>query len=84
MPPQSENASYAPALYVENMTIFQTVKIRAVMRNLYSLIMNLIAINKTWVLVNKNTHFSNTRKPDLIEAFKLVKITFKIASISLR
>ena len=48
------------------------------MRNLYSLIMNLIAINKTWVLVNKNTHFSNTRKPDLIEAFKLVKITFKM------
>ena len=54
------------------------------MRNLYSLIMNLIAINKTWVLVNKNTQFSNTRKPDLIEAFKLVKITFKNASISLR
>ena len=50
------------------------------MRNLYSLIMNLIAINKTWVLV---TQFSNTRKSDLIEAFKLIKITFKNASISL-
>ena len=58
------------------MTIYQTVKIRAVMRNLYSLIMNLIAINKTWVLVNKNTQFLNTRKPDVIEAFKLVKTYF--------
>ena len=54
------------------------------MRNYYSLIMNLNAINKTWALVNKNTQFSNTRKPDLIEAFKLVKITFENASISLR
>ena len=39
--------------------------------------MNLNAINKTWALVNKNTQFSNTRKPDFIEAFKLVKITFE-------
>ena len=48
------------------------------MRNRYSLIMNLNAINKTWALVNKNSQFSNTRKPELIEAFKLVKITFKM------
>ena len=39
---------------------------------------------KTWALVNKNTQFSNTRKPDLIEAFKLVKITFENSLISLR
>ena len=45
--------------------------------------MNCNAINKTWSLVNKNTQFSDTRKPDLIEAFKLVKITFENASISL-
>ena len=49
------------------------------MRNYYLLIMNLNAINETWVFVNKNTQFSNTRSPDLIEAFKLVKITFKNA-----
>ena len=54
------------------------------MRNHYSLIMNLHAINKTWALVNKNTQFSNTRKTDLIEALKLVKITFENSSISLR
>ena len=54
------------------------------MRNHYSLNMNLNAINKTWALVNKNTQFSNARKPDLIEAFKLGKITFENASISLR
>ena len=53
------------------------------MRNYYSLIMNLNAINKTWELVNKNTLFLNTRKPDLIQAFKLVKITFENDSISL-
>ena len=46
--------------------------------------MNLNAINKTLVFVNKNTQFSNTRKPHLIEAFKLVKITFENASISCR
>ena len=51
------------------------------MKNQYSLIMNLNAINKTLALVDKNTQFSNTRKPDLIEAFKLVKITFENASI---
>ena len=54
------------------------------MRNQYSLIMNLNATNKTWALGNKNRQFSNTRKPDLIEAFKLVKITFENASISWR
>ena len=54
------------------------------MRNQYSLIMNFNAINKTWLLVNKNTQFSNTRKSDLIEALKLVKITFENASISWR
>ena len=52
------------------------------MRNHYSLIMNLNAINQTWLLVSKNTPFSNARKPDLIKAFKLVKITFENASIS--
>ena len=36
--------------------------------------MNLNEINKTWALVNKNTQCSNTRKPDLIEEFKLVKL----------
>ena len=35
-------------------------------------------------LVNKNKQFSNTRKPDLIKAFKLVKITFENALISWR
>ena len=54
------------------------------MRNQYSLIVNLNAINKTLALVKKNTQFSDTRKPDLIEAFKLVKITFENASISWR
>ena len=54
------------------------------MRNQYSLIMNRNAINKTLALVNKNPQFSNTRKPDLIEAFKLVKIPFENASISWR
>ena len=49
------------------------------MRNHYSLIMNLNAINKTCAVVNKNTQFSNTRNPDLIEAFKLIKITFENA-----
>ena len=39
--------------------------------------MNLNVINQTWAMVNKNTPFSNTRKPDFIKAFKLVKITFK-------
>ena len=48
------------------------------MRTHYSLIMDLNSINKTWAMVNKNTPFSNTRKPDLIEAFKLVKITLKM------
>ena len=51
------------------MTIHQSVEIKAVMRIQYSLIMNLNAINETWALVNKNTQFANTRKPDLIEAF---------------
>ena len=46
--------------------------------------MNLHAINKTWALVNKNTQFSNTRTPDLIDEFKMVKITFENDSISLR
>ena len=46
--------------------------------NLYSLTMNLNVINQTWVLVNNNTPFSNTRNPDLIKAFKLVKITFEL------
>ena len=54
------------------------------MRIQYSFIMNINAINKTWALVNKNTQFSNTRKPDLIEAFKVVKISFEKASISWR
>ena len=39
--------------------------------------MNLNAIYKTWALVNKNTKFSNTRKFDFIEAFKLVKLLLK-------
>ena len=51
------------------------------MRNHNSLIMNLNAIYKTWTLVNKNTQFLDTRNPDLIEAFKLVKIPFKNALI---
>ena len=38
--------------------------------------MNLNAINQIRALVNKNIPFSNTRKPDLINAFKLLKITF--------
>ena len=54
------------------------------MRNYYSFIMNLEVNCKTWTLVNKNTEFSKTGKPDLIEAFKLVKITFENASISWR
>ena len=66
------------------MTIQKSVKIRDVIRNQYSLIMNENAINKTWSLVNNKTQFSNTRKPDLIEAFKLVKNTFENASISWR
>ena len=66
------------------MTIHQSVEIRAVMRNQYSFIVNLNVINKIWTLANKNTQFSNTRKPDLIEAFKLVKITFENALISSR
>ena len=56
------------------MTIHQSVEIKVDMRNHYSLIMNLNAINKTLALVNKNIQFSNTRNPDLIKAFKLVKI----------
>ena len=40
--------------------------------------MDLNAINKTWALVHQNTQFSNTRKPDLIEAFKLAKLLLKI------
>ena len=44
--------------------------------------MNLNAINQTCALVNKNTPFSNTRNPDFIKAFKLVKITSENASIS--
>ena len=43
--------------------------------------MNLNAINKNWAFVNKNTEFSNTRKPDLIEAFKLVKILFSFFAL---
>ena len=35
-------------------------------------------LKKTWALVNKNTQFSNTRKPDMIEAFTLVKLLLKI------
>ena len=40
--------------------------------------MNLNAFDKTLALLNKNTHFSNTRKPDLIKAFQLVKLLLKM------
>ena len=66
------------------MTIHQSGTIWAVMRNHYSSIMNLNAINKTWALAYKNTQFLNTRNPDLIEAFKLIKITFENSYISWR
>ena len=66
------------------MTIHQSVKIRAVYEKSLFINYEFNAINKTWALVNKNTQFLNTRNPDLIEAFKFVKITFENASISWR
>ena len=61
------------------MTIPLSVEIRAVIRNHYdSLIINLNEINQTWAFVNKNTPFSNTRKPDLIKTLKFVKLLLKV------
>ena len=71
------------SLCVEKMTIHQSVEIRAVMRNQYSLIMNLNAINKTWALINKNTVFKY-KKTRFDWIVQVGKITFENASISWR
>ena len=79
---QSTRGHYHWSLCAEKMTIHQSVENRAVIRNHYSFVMNFNANNQTCALVNKNTPFPNTRTPDLIKLFKLVKITFENASIS--
>ena len=52
---QSTRGHYHWPMCVEKMTIHQSVEIRAVIRNHYSLLMNSNAINHTWVFVNENT-----------------------------
>ena len=78
---QSTRGHYHCSLCVEKNDYHQSVEIRAVIRNHYLLIMNLNAINRIRALVNMKTLFSNTRNPDLIKAFKLVKIIFENAYI---